>query len=80
MTRRALHQAENLPAVFRAIIALDAGNELSVLQHALGSAACWPPLSCAKPVSRQVLISLRSTLASKPFRSIGAGIVIGRPG
>lgn len=32
--RDVLRQAENLPAVFRAIIALDAWNELSVLQHA----------------------------------------------
>ncbi|MDP9773274.1 UNVERIFIED_ORG: hypothetical protein QE434_002083 [Rhizobium sp. SORGH_AS 755] len=32
--RGVLRQAENLPAVFRAIIALDAWNELSVLQHA----------------------------------------------
>ncbi|SCY93037.1 RHE_PE00001 family protein [Rhizobium sp. NFACC06-2] len=32
--RGVLRQAENLPAVFRAIIALDAWNELAVLQHA----------------------------------------------
>ncbi|ENN88505.1 hypothetical protein RHSP_04918 [Rhizobium freirei PRF 81] len=32
--RGVLRQSENLPAVFRAIIALDAWNELSVLQHA----------------------------------------------
>ena len=32
--RGVLRQAENLPAMFRAIIALDAWNELSVLQHA----------------------------------------------
>ncbi|WP_425475438.1 RHE_PE00001 family protein [Shinella oryzae] len=32
--RAVLRQAENLPAVCRAIIALDAWNELSVLQHA----------------------------------------------
>jgi len=32
--RGVLRQAENLPAVFRAIIALDAWNELSVVQHA----------------------------------------------
>lgn len=32
--RGVLRQAENLPAVFRAIIALDAWNELFVLQHA----------------------------------------------
>ncbi|TAW70121.1 DUF1612 domain-containing protein [Rhizobium ruizarguesonis] len=32
--RGVLRQAENLPAVFRAIVALDAWNELSVLQHA----------------------------------------------
>ena len=32
--REVLRQAENLPAVFRAIVALDAWNELSVLQHA----------------------------------------------
>lgn len=32
--RGVLRQAENLPAVLRAIVALDAWNELSVLQHA----------------------------------------------
>ncbi|MGO7015411.1 RHE_PE00001 family protein [Rhizobium leguminosarum] len=32
--RGVLRQAENLPTVFRAIVALDAWNELSVLQHA----------------------------------------------
>ncbi|NDK52270.1 RHE_PE00001 family protein [Rhizobium laguerreae] len=32
--RAVLRQAENLPAVFRAIVALDAWNEFSVLQHA----------------------------------------------
>lgn len=32
--RGALRQAENLPAVLQAIVALDAWNELSVLQHA----------------------------------------------
>ncbi|KQS59299.1 hypothetical protein ASG39_18390 [Rhizobium sp. Leaf371] len=32
--RAALRQAENLPAVLQAIVALDAWNELSVLQHA----------------------------------------------
>ncbi|NTJ45009.1 DUF1612 and helix-turn-helix domain-containing protein [Agrobacterium larrymoorei] len=32
--RGVLHQAENLPAVLQAIVALDAWNELSVLQHA----------------------------------------------
>jgi hypothetical protein len=40
--RGVLRQAEHLPAVFRAIIALDAWNELSVLQHApwLGRLLC----------------------------------------
>ncbi|WP_164903161.1 RHE_PE00001 family protein [Rhizobium leguminosarum] len=40
--RSVLGQAEHLPAVFRAIIALDAWNELSVLQHApwLGRLLC----------------------------------------
>lgn len=40
--RGVLRQAENLPAVFRAIVALDAWNQLSVLQHApwLGRLYC----------------------------------------
>ena len=40
--RGVLRQAEHLPAVFRAIIALDAWNELSVLQHGpwLGRLLC----------------------------------------
>ncbi len=40
--RGVLRQAEHLPAVFRAIIALDAWNELAVLQHApwLGRLFC----------------------------------------
>ncbi|KAA9382414.1 RHE_PE00001 family protein [Neorhizobium galegae] len=40
--RGVLRQAENMPAVFRAIVALDAWNELSVLQHApwLGRLLC----------------------------------------
>lgn len=40
--RGMLRQAENLPAVLRAIVALDAWNELSVLQHVpwLGRMLC----------------------------------------
>lgn len=40
--RGVLRQAENMPAVFRAIVALDAWNELAVLQHApwLGRLLC----------------------------------------
>ncbi|MBY5337022.1 DUF1612 and helix-turn-helix domain-containing protein [Rhizobium leguminosarum] len=40
--RGVLRQTENLPAVFRAIVALDAWNELTVLQHApwLGRLLC----------------------------------------
>ncbi|MGF9566955.1 RHE_PE00001 family protein [Neorhizobium sp. BT27B] len=40
--RGVIRQAEHLPAVFRAIVALDAWNELSVLQHApwLGRLLC----------------------------------------
>ncbi len=40
--RGVLRQAEDMPAVFRAIVALDAWNELAVLQHApwLGRLLC----------------------------------------
>ncbi|ANL76415.1 hypothetical protein AMC83_PE01008 (plasmid) [Rhizobium phaseoli] len=78
--RSVLRQAENLPAVLQAIIALDAWNVLSVLQQRSGSAGCSPLPSCARPVSPLVPTSRRSTSASKPFRLIGAGIVIAKLG
>ncbi|MGO8059944.1 RHE_PE00001 family protein [Rhizobium johnstonii] len=57
--RGVLRQAENLPAVLQAIVALDAWNELSVLQHApwLGR------LLCAS-ILRQVGITTGANLAA----------------
>ena len=44
--RGVLRQAEHLPAVLQAIIALDFWNELSVLQHA---PLAWPVVCCVDP-------------------------------
>ncbi len=78
--RGVLRQANDLPAVLQAIIALDAWNELSVLQHAPWLGRCWPHRSCARPVSPRTIIWLPSTLASKPFPSIGAATATERRG
>ena len=57
--REVLRQAENLPAVFRAIVALDAWNELSVLQH-----APWLGRLFAAAVLRQAGITTGAHLAA----------------
>ena len=57
--RGVLRQAENLPAVFRAIIALDAWNELSVLQH-----APWLGRLFAASILRQAGITTGAHLAA----------------
>jgi len=77
--RGVLRQAKNLPAVLQAIVALDAWNELAVLQHAPWLGRLFAP-SCARPASPPSRTWPPSIWASKPFRSTGAGIVIGRPG
>ena len=78
--RGVLRQAENLPAMLQAVVALDAWNELSVLQHAPWLGRLFLPRSCARPALRQVFISQPSISASKPFRLIGAAIAIVRRG
>ena len=57
--RAALRQAENLPAVLQAIIALDAWNELSVLQH-----APWLGRLLAASILRQAGITTGAHLAA----------------
>jgi hypothetical protein len=57
--RGALRQAENLPAVFRAVIALDSWNELSVLQH-----APWIGRLLAASILRQAGITNGAHLAA----------------
>lgn len=57
--RRVLRQAENLPAVFRVIIALDAWNELSVLQH-----APWLGRQFAASILREAGITTGAHLAA----------------
>lgn len=57
--RGVLRQAENLPAVFRAIIALDAWNELSVLQH-----APWLGRLFAASILREASITTGAHLAA----------------
>ena len=54
-----LRQAENLPAVLQAIIALDAWNELSVLQH-----APWLGRLFSPSILRRVGITLGAHLAA----------------
>lgn len=61
--RGVLHQSEHLPAALLPIFALHAWNELPVLQHAPWLGRLLPPRSCVRPASRQVPISLGSTLA-----------------
>lgn len=70
----------DLPPVLQAIVALDAWNELAVMQHALWRERLPAAQSRARPVSPPVPIWLRSISASKPFPSIGVGIVIVKPG
>ncbi|TRB15355.1 RHE_PE00001 family protein [Rhizobium rhizogenes] len=57
--RGVLRQAENLPAVLQAIIALDAWNELSVLQH-----APWLGRLFAASILRQAGITTAAHLAA----------------
>ncbi|MBY2941888.1 DUF1612 and helix-turn-helix domain-containing protein [Rhizobium leguminosarum] len=57
--RGALRQAENLPAVLRAIVALDAWNELSVLQH-----APWLGRLLAAAILRQAGVTTGAHLAA----------------
>lgn len=57
--RGVLRQAEHLPAVLQAIIALDAWNELSVLQH-----APWLGRLFAASILRQAGISTGANLAA----------------
>ncbi len=57
--RDVLRQAEHLPAVLQAIVALDAWNELSVLQHAL-----WLGRLLAASILRQAGITTGAHLAA----------------
>lgn len=57
--RGALRQTENLPAVLQAIVALDAWNELSVLQH-----APWLGRLLAASILRQAGVTTGSHLAA----------------
>ncbi|WP_174034680.1 RHE_PE00001 family protein [Agrobacterium tumefaciens] len=57
--RDVLRQAENLPAVLQAIVALDAWNELSVLQH-----APWLGRLLAASILRQAAITTGTHLAA----------------
>ena len=57
--RDVLRQAENLPAVLQAIVALDAWNELAVLQH-----APWLGRLFAASILRQAGITSRAHLAA----------------
>ncbi|MBY5672277.1 DUF1612 and helix-turn-helix domain-containing protein [Rhizobium leguminosarum] len=57
--RGVLRQTENLPAVFRAIVALDAWNELSVLQH-----APWLGRLFAASILRQAAVTTGAHLAA----------------
>lgn len=60
--RRVLRQTENLPAVLQAVVALDAWNDLSVLQH-----APWLGRLLAASLMRQGGISTGSHLAAFNF-------------
>jgi hypothetical protein len=66
--RGVLRQAENLPAVLQAIIALDAWNELSVLQHApwLGRLLCASILRQAGITSGAHLATINLGLKTIP--------------
>ncbi len=57
--RGVLRQTENLPAVFRTIVALDAWNELSVLQH-----APWLGRLLAASILRQTGVTTGAHLAA----------------
>ena len=77
--RGVLRQAENLPAVLQAIVALDAWNELAVLQH-----AHWLGRLLAASILRQAGVTTGAHLAasisaSKRSPSIGAGIATAKP-
>jgi Protein of unknown function (DUF1612) len=75
-----LDRAQDLPQVPHAIVVLDAWNEIAVLQHAplLGRllAASILREDGVTTGTHRAVINLRS----RPFPSIGAGIVIGRRG
>lgn len=57
--RGVVHQAENLPAVLQAIVAIDAWNELSVLQH-----APWLGRLLAASILRQAGVTTGNHLAA----------------
>ncbi|MBY5767049.1 DUF1612 and helix-turn-helix domain-containing protein [Rhizobium leguminosarum] len=57
--RGVLRQAENMPVVFRAIVALDAWNELAVLQH-----APWLGRLLAASILRQASVTTQNHLAA----------------
>ncbi len=67
--RGVLRQAENLPAVLQAIVALDAWNELSVLQHApwLGRLLCASILRDAGITSGAHLAAINLGLKTIPI-------------
>ncbi|WHO82564.1 RHE_PE00001 family protein [Rhizobium leguminosarum] len=66
--RTALRQAEHLPAVFRAIVALDAWNEIAVLQHApwLGRLFCASILRQAGVTTQNHLAAVNLGLKTIP--------------
>jgi hypothetical protein len=78
--RTVLRQTENLPPVFRAIFALDAWNEFSVLRHApwLGRLFCESILRQAGVTSGPHFAAINRGL--KPSPSIGAATAIARRG
>ncbi|MDQ0458249.1 DNA mismatch repair protein MutH [Rhizobium paknamense] len=78
--RGVLRQAEHLPAVLQAIVALDAWNELSVLQHApwLGRLFCASILRQAGITSGAHLAAINLGLKTIPVDR--RGIAIAKPG
>ena len=66
--RAVLRQAENLPAVLQAIVALDAWNEISVLQHApwLGRLFCASILRQAGVTTAAHLVAINLGLKTIP--------------
>lgn len=75
-----LARAQNLPPVLQAIVALDACNEIAVLQHAPSLCRLLAASILREGGVTTGSISRRSISGSRPFLSIGADIEIGRRG
>lgn len=73
--RAVLRQLDNLPAALRTIVALDAWNELSVLQHAPWRDAAFEDLVVCYDILETTLVELIEDKRAKLEAEVAAIIV-----